>query len=764
MTIRRFWGLSTPGRLFKATAPVAALAFALALSAQTVDDLARAYRTKPSPQTRAPLQRLAAANTVDGAVAALCLGVTDLENGDLATAQSYLATAQRRLPAIADYTAFWLASAQSQAKEFAPVVPSLEAVWRNAPPSPVAGRAALVGARALLEQNQPGPSLQLLSRSLDQLPQPQGRLLIAKAQEAGGDPVAAAVSYQSIFTDYPTSDEAGEAEETLQLLRIKLGAQYPPLTPQARFARAEKLSEAKQYAQAHNEYESVVPLLLGPEKDTARVRSAAADYNARRTTIALDSLRGLTVTAPEAGAERLYYILACLRRLERDEDVAPYVAEFARNYPTSPWRLKALTMLTARPLVNNETAEILPLLQACADSFAGQPDAALCHWRLTWRAWLDRKPDAVQLLRAHLTLYPGSEKAGAALYYLGRAAEQAGDPAAAKRYFQELPARYPNYYYAQLAATRLKRPEIDVVVPSPAIDALLKTVQWPERPRTANFTPDAITAKRVERARLLARAALDNWSDGELRYAFKVEKQTWPVALELADIAAHRGDIPQALRNIKAYAPGYLYLPRSAAPERFWRYAFPMPYRREIEDYARQHNLDPFLVAGLIRQESEFNTNAISRARALGLMQVLPSTGRQLSRTLGPKPFKSSMLFEPEVNLRHGSYYLKELLDELDGNVEHTLAAYNAGKNRVVKWREWGEFREPSEFAETIPFTETRDYVQIVLRNAQTYRELYQGRPIEDDLQIAKKPAPKVPPPRTSKTAKKSAKTTPKKR
>jgi soluble lytic murein transglycosylase len=87
------------------------------------------------------------------------------------------------------------------------------------------------------------------------------------------------------------------------------------------------------------------------------------------------------------------------------------------------------------------------------------------------------------------------------------------------------------------------------------------------------------------------------------------------------------------------------------------------------------------------------------------------------------------MLLRPEVNLRLGTHYLRMMLDQFDGRWEPTLAAYNAGASRARDWLGWGEFREPAEFVESIPFTETRNYVQIVLRNAETYRALYSIRP-----------------------------------
>ena len=134
---------------------------------------------------------------------------------------------------------------------------------------------------------------------------------------------------------------------------------------------------------------------------------------------------------------------------------------------------------------------------------------------------------------------------------------------------------------------------------------------------------------------------------------------------------------------------------------------------------------NPDVVAALVRQESEFNPKALSRAKAYGLTQVVPSTGRALARKAGMRSFNSGMLFQPATNLRLGTIYLRMLLDELGGSWEETLAAYNAGKSRALNWRTWAEFREPAEFVESIPFTETHDYVQGVMRNAELYRKIY---------------------------------------
>jgi len=127
----------------------------------------------------------------------------------------------------------------------------------------------------------------------------------------------------------------------------------------------------------------------------------------------------------------------------------------------------------------------------------------------------------------------------------------------------------------------------------------------------------------------------------------------------------------------------------------------------------------------LIRQESEFNPNAVSRANAVGLMQLLPKTGKQVAKQEKIKRYNSSQLYTPAVNLELGTRYFRGMVDRYSGALEYALAAYNAGTERVTDWAGQGQYRDPQEFVESIPFTETREYVQAILRNASLYKQLY---------------------------------------
>jgi len=269
-------------------------------------------------------------------------------------------------------------------------------------------------------------------------------------------------------------------------------------------------------------------------------------------------------------------------------------------------------------------------------------------------------------------------------------------------------------------------------------------VNWPPGPGFPSFSPGDLAQTRIRRAQLLLLTGLDAFAEGELKFgAANDGDQANVYAYELAKSAAARNAPDQALRYIKHYAPGYLYMPFDQAPLQFWKLAFPIPYQLQITQQSRTQSLDPFFVTALIRQESEFNPSVVSHANAYGLMQLLPGTGRQLARNSGVRRFNASQLLTPDRNIQLGTTYVRNLMNSFGGQEEYVLASYNAGPGRARLWQTWGPFREQAEFIETIPFHETRTYVQVVLRNADTYRRLYGGT-VPEIPAYHPKPAPKV--------------------
>ena len=157
---------------------------------------------------------------------------------------------------------------------------------------------------------------------------------------------------------------------------------------------------------------------------------------------------------------------------------------------------------------------------------------------------------------------------------------------------------------------------------------------------------------------------------------------------------------------------------------RLLRIVHPFPYRDIIVREARAQGLDPFFVAGLIRQESMFHSRIQSSAGAVGLMQLMPGTAREVAGSLGIR-YSPEGLDDPETNVRLGTTFLSSMVSRFDGLAEDALAAYNAGPSRIRQWRQRPAYRDRDVFLEHIPFRETRHYVKVVQQYTRIYTALY---------------------------------------
>ncbi|HWR53280.1 MAG TPA: transglycosylase SLT domain-containing protein [Bryobacteraceae bacterium] len=719
-------------RSAKAIPVLSLLVFSLSLSspgsAQTLESAGRAAKTPDARQ--AALERFAIAHpgSRDGAAALFALAV--LDRGDRRHEQAIrrLRAAGPRLPQLADWVAYNLASALFDTGSFDAIEKELAPVWAARPPSPLLGDAAMLDARAYKATGRPADAVRILREYSKEVPQPEGDFLLAECLRATNDLATAAGYYQRIYYGYPNTPEAERSGAELGNLKTALGELYPPPTSEMMLRRADRWARAGNFRVARSEYESIAAAVDGPERDIARVRAGALENAQYNSAAAYSNLSSLSVFG-EADAERLYGMVEAARSLERDDYISGALERLARLHGPSRWRMSALISAGNHYLVRNDAARYLPMYRACVESFGEEARADYCHWKLAWNAYIERRPEAREMLREHLVRYPGSGRSSAALYFLGRLAEAAGDNTHAKAYFTEVVARFSNHYYGAQAQERLTDPAVFRAVPASDVAQFLKTIVWPLPRHHGNFEPAAPVKTRLDRARLLTAAGLDDLAERELRFSARVENQPEVVSIQLVQ-SAEKYELPhRALQLMKSLVPGYLAIPYDDAPAGFWKLLYPMPWRATLVRYSRAHSLDPYIVAGLIRQESEFNPGALSPAKAYGLTQVMPATGRQLLR-MSRRRFRASILFNPEVNLRLGTTYLREVLDSYSGRWEMALAAYNAGPTRVKNWQTWADYREPAEFVETIPFTETREYVMAVLRNAVMYRALYEGQPV----------------------------------
>ncbi len=152
---------------------------------------------------------------------------------------------------------------------------------------------------------------------------------------------------------------------------------------------------------------------------------------------------------------------------------------------------------------------------------------------------------------------------------------------------------------------------------------------------------------------------------------------------------------------------------------------YPMDYESIILKYSQEYNLDVILVASVIRAESKFDPYAISHKEARGLMQIASITGNWASEELSIENYNKKLLFDPDINIRIGCWYLSKLKREFNNDMTNVLAAYNAGSGNVRKWLNNKEYSPDGKQLRVIPFGETKRYVERVNRNYKIYSYIY---------------------------------------
>jgi soluble lytic murein transglycosylase len=160
---------------------------------------------------------------------------------------------------------------------------------------------------------------------------------------------------------------------------------------------------------------------------------------------------------------------------------------------------------------------------------------------------------------------------------------------------------------------------------------------------------------------------------------------------------------------VLAAAAGFGYV-HATEPDWYARMRYPLRYEQIVQGHARNYELEPALLAAVIYQESRFNARAESESGAIGLMQLLPDTAKGIAERTGGSRFEVADLYDPEINVRYGSWYLRHLIVKYDGDVELALAAYNGGQGNVDRG---------------VRFPETTAYVERVLELRETYARAY---------------------------------------
>lgn len=700
-----------------ATAQSARLTSAFVASAQ-LRPMAQQLAVTRSVSAYAGVSGYARSHPGEAASAAyLSLGHAYMLDRKFSDAAAAFQQAQQQGSALDDYADYLEAQADLQAGNGSAAYALLSGFATRYPGSIFAANAPVLLANAYLQQGNTQMALQTLQDNAATTQATHSDFLYGKgrALQLSGQTSAAAGIFRDLYLHQPLTFEAGQA-------RTQLAAMGQTLSASERKVHADQLFNAKRYGDAGAEYHALKrddASLLQADKNALDIYAAVCDLKLKN--LSRRQVEMLPDTNDDSAALKLY-LVAEISRNEKDTQAQRNSVEaMIERFPHSRWTEEALYSGGNMYLLQHDSVNAIWHYSQLFINFPKSTYAPSAHWRAAWMNYrLRHFPEAARLMEEQVTSYPQSTEASAALFWRARMYE---DPernfSQAVNFYQTLSNVYRNYYYGEMARVRLRALGMQPVV-EPA--AVLASVREPATPTLVAALPE--NDLHLIKARLLANAALNEYIAPEIQMSSTSAQ--WGT-LAQAEIYASYGENVRALQAMKHSGLSFFGLRIEDVPTAYWHLLFPKPYWSDIQGESRKNGVDPYLVASLIRQETEFNAGAVSRANAYGLMQLLPSVGKAEAKKQGMKGFSANSLLNPSINIQLGVANLKKVLDRFGGQPEYALAAYNAGDTPVRNWMAINDYRDLPEFVESIPYTETREYVQAVMRNREMYRKLYGG-------------------------------------
>jgi soluble lytic murein transglycosylase len=581
---------------------------------------------------------------------------------------------------------------------------------------------------------------------------------LGRAKQGTGDIRGAAEAYAHVYFEYPFSDQSAAASAEIDALNAWEPLEAGSPRYKLELGRAEQLFGGRRYADARDAFKPLAPLASGDDNELIALRLAECDYYLKRYQSARDALDPWTKSARRQ-AEAMFFAASATRGIGDETAYVQQVRTLVEQFPTSSWAEEALNNLGSHYIIADQDDDADAVFRQLVERFPDGRYAQRASWKVGWNAYrTGRWADCAAAFERAATAYPRSDYRPSWLYWAARSREQLGDGATGDRLYGVLVADYANSYYGRLATRQLTARHVEPMTLAAAV-----APADPPVPAVSQSGGDDITNADLIRA--LITAGLYDDALNELRWVQKTSGDSTRIQATIGYVYSQQGDLRRGINAVKRAFPQYLSSNGGDLPTEVLQVLFPVAYWDLIKRYGTANQLDPYLLAALIAQESTFDAGIVSHANAIGLMQIVPSTGRSYARRLRIRHYSTRKLTDATVNMQIGTSYFADLVDRF-GGVPYALASYNAGPGAVARWVAERPGIAMDEFIDDIPYPETQNYVRKILGTAEDYRQLYgdgravplAGAPGSQPLPGAKttashtkKPAAKTPAKKTTK-------------
>ncbi len=664
--------------------------------------------------------------TVWAARAGLLSGVLILER-DPAVALQFLRAAQNDVPLLDDYVRLWIGEALLKLGEGKQAAEMFEAISQTAPNSPLVVKAAYRAGEAWYQTLSCREATAWIAKAVGlsqkEVETPLALLRQGACQLRENNIQEGRETLRQLWVRFAFSPEAKEAEA---LLASNLGGEPWVVQPSERLARAQVYLGQAFHAEAIEELRKfLVADLSSPQRAEAKLKLGIAQVRLKLYDQARETFRALAKEGATESSEASVWLARVYLRQGQGDKLLD-LAHTAAGSLLSPEQKGQITLFAGVWLEDQgRFDDAIARYRQVAKGGEPAPQRAEGQWRVGWGYYrMGRYREAYDQLRALVEQHDG-EFEPQALYWMARAAELNQQPQAHDVYVQ-LCRRFIYTYYCQLARERTKIPLPDSVASEPGSASAPVNGSEP-----ANGAAVGVVTTRAEieeqaayrRALELKTLGLDSDAAREVAGLIDRYSREPGLLLVLSTMLNEAGAYHHGLRLARAKFRDQLERTGGSVSPALWPVAYPMGLLPTIRGQGAK-GVDPYLVAAIIREESQYDWRAVSRVGAIGLMQVMPGTANNVAQRLGLPAVGREDLFDQETNIRIGVHYVEQLLEQFSGNVAYTIASYNAGPIAVGSWIALHRGRSQDEFVELIPYQETRQYVKRVLRSYREYARL----------------------------------------
>ena len=410
-----------------------------------------------------------------------------------------------------------------------------------------------------------------------------------------------------------------------------------------------------------------------------------------------------------------------LWNLGKPMEGAKYFQQVTQEAPSSELAVKALFFLGKIYEERKNFSEAFKNYKTALEKYPDEYYAQWAGWRLGWIHYLDKKFEkSFNQFQELAHQFPDGSFIEYNLYWSAKAAEKSNKKEVARDLYTKVAKLYPYTFHGIRSIDKL----VDLGIKP---ETLTPTEVSSKKETASQFPLSSQEKFHYARAYELTQLGLTQDARNEIGELQKTVQKNLTGVLWLSQLYNQAQGYAESLRLLHLYKDFTTKPKEKNLSPKFWKHFFPLAYEEAVSSNSQSRKVDPFFVNGIIRQESLFDSQALSPAGARGLMQIMPATGKKLyPKSKLKKPFENDALFDPDLNIRLGVKYVSQLNKRFDNNGMHILISYNAGPHVLKKWlKRFKHLRDQDVFIESIPYPETRRYVKHVLRNLGIYKALY---------------------------------------